>query len=95
MVRKVKGRQEDSSRVSCHVGTDVLAARGGILPNGRLWPELSTTQTKDVQKWQRDSHAGERCSHWAGWCILVLGKEEDGDRLGVEGERGVRHRGGV
>jgi len=44
----------------------------GILPDGRLWPELSTTQTKDLQKWQGDSHAGERCSHSAGWCIVVL-----------------------
>jgi len=46
----------------------------GILPDGRLWPELSITQTKDLQKWQGDSHAGELCSHSAGWCIVVLEK---------------------
>jgi len=28
----------------------------GILPDGRLWPELSTAQTKDLQKWPGDSH---------------------------------------
>jgi len=65
------------------------AARGlgetiGILPDGRLWPELSTTQTKDLHKWQGDSHAGEQCSHSAGWCIVVLDAEEVGVMLSWE-----------
>jgi len=48
----------------------------GILPDGCLWPELSTTQVKDLQKWQGDSHAGERCIHSAGWRIVVLARRE-------------------
>ena len=63
-------------------GRECSSRFGLRLPDGRLWPELSTTQTKDLQKWQGESHAGERSSHSAGWYTVVLDScEENGGRV--------------
>ena len=60
----------------------------GILPDGRLWPELSTIQTKDLQKWQGDSHARERCSMLGGVMHRSIG--HDGTSGNEEADRQAR-----